>query len=119
MRLMASDLQTVYLKKRIVATEVDGNDVVEYSDEYKQLEMNVQPAGGKILAQKYGNELDIMKSCKYQGEKIIEGKNEKDGICLFSAPVEEPDYEIISIQTYSTHKNITIKKLAQGGENNG
>ncbi|WP_312541422.1 hypothetical protein [Enterococcus sp.] len=119
MRLRKKDLQTLYLKQRNVTTEADGNVLVDYSLEFEELEMNVQPAGGKILAQKYGNELDLMKSCLYQGDKINEGRNEKDGICLFSAPDEEPDYEIISIQTFSTHKNITIKKLAKGGKNNG
>lgn len=73
--------------------------------------MNVQSAGGTLNAQLYGSKLPYMKSCKYQGDQIIEGENELDGLCVYVDSSEEPDYKIITSQSYSTHVNIMIERL--------
>ncbi|MBL1228136.1 hypothetical protein IW492_02675 [Enterococcus sp. BWB1-3] len=111
MRLREKDLETVYLKQRIVSIDEEGEEVTEYADESKELEMNVQSAGGKTDAATYGERLPYIKSCKYQGDKIKEGKNEKDGICLYVGKEEKPDFEIIAIQTFSAHVNVTLERL--------
>lgn len=111
MQLRKRDLKTVYLKRRLPSQDEEGNSQTGYEDEPIKIEMNVQSAGGQVMATIYGESLPYVKACKYQGDKLAEGKNEKDGICLYVSKDQEPDYEIIAIQTFSTHLNVTLKKL--------
>lgn len=110
MRLRKRDLQTVWLKHREVSSDDEANDVVTYPGEAIELRMNVQSAGGQEMAQIYGKSLPYIKSCKYQGDLLKVGENENDGICVEVSKDSEPDYEIISIQPFSTHLNVTLKK---------
>lgn len=108
MRLRERDLVTVYLKRWQELEDDEGNSTKGYSEEVIELKMNVQSAGGQIAATLYGSELPYVKACKYQGDVVIQ---EKDGICLYVDKTEKPDYEVISIQPYSTHLNITLKRI--------
>lgn len=110
MRLRTRDLQTVYVKKRITTSDDEGNDIISFSDESKELQMNVQSAGGQVMAQIYGESLPYIKACKYQGDLLKAGENELDGVCVEVSTDDEPDYEIVAIQPFSTHLNITLKK---------
>lgn len=110
MRLLERDLTTVYLKKRTIKRDDEGVKETIYLPSELEFKMNVQSAGGAIAAQIYGEKLQYMKSCKYQGDKLIPGENEKDGICLYVSKDEEPDYEIVSILPFSTHWNVTLEK---------
>lgn len=110
MRLRTRDLQIVYLKKRIATSDDEGNDIITYSDEPKELQMNIQSAGGQVMAQIYGESLPYIKACKYQGDLLKAGENELDGVCVEVSADDEPDYEIIAIQPFSTHLNIMLKK---------
>ena len=111
MRLRKRDLSTVYLKERLTGQDDEGNFQEGFSDESTEIQMNIQSAGGQVMASVYGQSLPYIKSCKYQGDKIKEGKNEKDGICLYVSKDKGPDYEIVAIQTFSAHCNVTLKKL--------
>lgn len=102
---------TVYLKKHSIGSDDEGNDITSYSEESVELQMDVQSAGGQIQAQIWGTELPYVKTCYYEGDEINEGENEKDGICYKVDSISKPDYEIISIQEFSEHKVITLKKL--------
>lgn len=113
MRLLQRDLKTVYLKKRTIVRDEEGNKETAYEDNPVSLEMAVQSAGGTVSVQMYGERLPYIKSCKYQGDEIIQGQNEKDGICLYVDKDDEPDYEIIAIQPFSEHVNVTLEKLVQ------
>lgn len=110
MRLRTRDLQPVYLKKRIATSDDEGNDIISFSQESKELQMNVQSAGGQVMAQIYGESLPYVKTCKYQGDQVKVGQNEKDGICMYVSKDKDPDYEVVAIQPFSTHLNITLKK---------
>lgn len=111
MRLREGDLKTVYLKKRIVTRDEEGDKTISYSSDAELLRMNVQSAGGVVNAQIYGGRLPYIKTCKYQGESLVPGKNEKDGICLYVDPGADPDYEILSIEPFSDHLNVKLEKL--------
>lgn len=102
---------TVYLKKHQIDSDDEGNEVITYLGEAIKLEMGVQSAGGQVQAQIWGTQLPYIKTCYYEGNEIQEGKNEKDGICYKVDSSNDPDYEIISIQEYSEHKVITLKKV--------
>lgn len=101
----------VYLKKHQIDSDDEGNDVTSYSGEPIEIRMDVQSAGGQVQAQTWGTELPYVKTCYYEGNEINEGENEKDGICYKVSSGSNPNYEIISIQEYSEHKVITLKKL--------
>ena len=110
MRLRRRDLTTVYLKKKVATTDNEGYEIVGWSEPV-EVKMNVQNAGGTVNAQVYGKNLQYVKSCKYQGDDIVENRDENVGVCLFADKDSEPDYKIISIQTYKTHKNIMLEKI--------
>lgn len=101
----------VYLKKHQINSDDEGNDVISYPGEPIEINMDVQSAGGQVQAQIWGTQLPYIKTCYYEGNEINEGENEKDGICYKVDSSSKPDYEIISIQEYSEHKVITLKKL--------
>lgn len=111
MRLRERDLKTVYLKKNEEKDDGRGNITNSYSDEATKLKMTVQSAGGQLAASIYGERLPYIKSCKYQGDLIKEGQNEKDGICIYVDKEKDPDFKIIAIQTYSTHVNVTLERI--------
>ena len=111
MRLRDSDLSTVYLKKREIDYDVEGNEVITYSQEATELRMNVQSAVGVVNAQVYGVRLPYIKACKYQGDLIKPKHNELDGICLDVTKDDTPDYQIAAIQPYSQHLNITLERI--------
>ena len=108
MRLRERDLVTVHMKRWQEIEDDEGNSIKGYSEEAIGVRMNIQSAGGQIAATLYGSELPYVKACKYQGETVI---REKDGICLYVDKKEKPDYEVISIQPFSTHLNITLKRI--------
>lgn len=109
MRLMNRDLQTVFLKKRIIDKDEEANEIKKWGDP-KQIMMVIQSAGGSVNAQIYGEKLSSMKSCKYQGNLIQEGNNESDGICVYVDKEDTPDYIIQSIQPFSTHTNVILER---------
>lgn len=111
MRVSEKWKTSVYLKKRVIIEDDEGSDIVSYSDEFTELKMDVQSAGGQVQAQIWGTQLPYIKTCYYEGNEINEGENEKDGICYKVDSSSKPDYEIISIQEFSEHKVITLKKL--------
>lgn len=109
MRLRKRDLTTVYLKRTELSQDDEGNDIIKYLDSIPLL-MNVQSASGSINAQIYGSQLSSMKSCKYQGNDLKEGRDENSGICVYVDKDEQPDYKIKSIQPFSTHLNVMLER---------
>ncbi|PWG00959.1 hypothetical protein [Levilactobacillus bambusae] len=111
MKLARRGQRTVYLRRRILRTDDEGNSIHSWGSAVP-LQVTMQPAGGSVNAAIYGNDLTYMKSLMYQGKQIIEGINENDGICVMvSKDADDPDYKIISISTYSDHLNVLIKKV--------
>lgn len=109
MRLMKRDLITVYLRRATITQDEEFNDVIAWESPIA-LEMNVQSASGSVNATLYGSKLSSMKSCKYQGNELKEGRDENSGICLYVGKDSDPDYKIKSIQPYSTHINVMLER---------
>lgn len=109
MRLMKCDLITVYLRRATITQDEEFNDVIAWESPIA-LEMNVQSASGSVNATLYGSKLSSMKSCKYQGNELKEGRDENSGICLYVGKDSDPDYKIKSIQPYSTHINVMLER---------
>ncbi|AVK60533.1 hypothetical protein C5Z25_01555 [Lactobacillus sp. CBA3605] len=119
MRLKSADLKTVYLRAPQKSVDDEGNVITGGWSVPVELKMNVQSAGGAVNAQIWGKDLKYIKSCKYQGNSITEGKQENWGLCLNVDKGDNPDYLINSIQTFSTHKNIMLEKRNKGSVANG
>jgi hypothetical protein len=109
MRLMKRDLITVYLRRATITQDEEFNDVIAWENPIA-LEINVQSASGAVNATIYGSKLSSMKSCKYQGNELKEGRDENSGICLYVDKDSDPDYKIKSIQPYSTHINVMLER---------
>ena len=114
MRLIKRNLTTVYLKRIAITQDEEFNDVIAWKSPIS-LEMNVQSASGAVNAQIYGSKLSSMKSCKYQGDELKEGRDENSGICLYADKDEQPDYKIKSIQPFSTHINVMLERIEGNG----
>lgn len=109
MRLRERDLTTVYLKRIELEQDDEGNDITKYLDPIP-VRMNVQSASGAVNAQIYGSRLSSMKSCKYQGNELKEGRDENSGVCVYVGKDEQPDYKVVSIQPFSTHVNVMLER---------
>lgn len=109
MRLMKRDLITVYLRRATITQDEEFNDVIAWGSPIA-LEVNVQSASGAVNATIYGSKLSSMKSCKYQGNELKEGRDENSGVCLYVDKDSDPDYKIKSIQPYSTHINVMLER---------
>ncbi|WP_270243346.1 hypothetical protein [Lactococcus lactis] len=109
MRLMKRDLITVYLRRATITQDEEFNDVIAWESPIA-LELNVQSASSAVNATIYGSKLSSMKSCKYQGNELKEGRDENNGICLYVDKDSDPDYRIKSIQPYSTHINVMLER---------
>lgn len=113
MRRKRGRIRTVYLRPRIVERDAECATSVRYQTAVP-LMGEAWPAGGKVQAEQYGQRLAYIQNCRIIGNYAItadEAGNpqyifdnfnirEKDGICLYAAPEEAPDYEIISIRPY-------------------
>lgn len=119
MRLRPIDLVPVYLRSPKTNTDDEGNVITSGWSEPIAVKMNIQSAGGSVNAQIWGKDLKYIKSCKYQGDEINEGKQESWGLCVNVGKDAEPDYLISSIQTFSTHKNVTLEQRYKDGVTNG
>ncbi|WP_367293839.1 hypothetical protein [Lactococcus lactis] len=109
MKLMKRDLITVYLRRATITQDEEFNDVIAWESPIA-LQMNVQSASGAVGATIYGSKLSSMKSCKYQGDELKEGRDENSGVCLYVDKDSDPDYKIKSIQPYSTHINVMLER---------
>jgi hypothetical protein len=97
MRLRQRDLRTVYLKKRIPGTEDDGTSYEDYVDTSTSIQANIHPAGGKLMAEMYGQRLAYMKTMRYEGDASIE---EGDGLCVDVPATEKPDYKVVAVHPW-------------------
>lgn len=118
MRLRPQDLHTVYLRRRGGGYDDEGNPLKGWGDAI-EINANVQPANGQLNASLYGERLAYMLQLKYQGDMITANHDEGAGICVDVLGTDKPDYKIISIQQFATHKNILIERLERGTDGNG
>lgn len=109
MRLRQRDLITVYLRRYETITDDEGYEKQGYGEPIP-LSINLQSASGTVNATIYGSKLSSMKSCKYQGDELKEGKDENSGVCVYVEKNACPDYKITSIQPFSTHVNVMLER---------
>lgn len=122
MRMKRSRTRTYHLRNRAVDKDNEGVPIVSYGEPI-ELTGEAWPASGKLQVETYGNRIDGIYNCKVQGayeiqtvEKVTSyvfeafTLREGDGIHLFAALDDEPDYRIISIKAYEP-LSMEVEKL--------
>ena len=114
MRLRRSRLEEFFHKKMTVKKDKEGSTSEEYGAA-SSVTGESWPASGKVQAEQYGQRLNYIRNIRIQGNYKIQtdGKSrlhyiledgtnieERDGICLYVAADQLPDYRIISIKPY-------------------
>ena len=114
MRLRRSRLEGFFHKKMTVKKDKEGSTSEEYGAA-SSVTGESWPASGKVQAEQYGQRLNYIRNIRIQGSYKIQtdekgrlhyiledgtDMEERDGICLYVAADQLPDYRIISIKPY-------------------
>ena len=97
MRLRKRDLRTVYVRPRVSVKDIEGDIANDYGQAYR-VDASIQPLSGQVAAAEYGETLKYMLSMRVENIGTIK---EKDGVCVYVAPTEKPDYEVVSIKPWT------------------
>lgn len=108
MRLRQRDLKKYLYKAYGKFKEPDGTTYTGYDSVGKIIKAKIQPASGKMLSEIYGLRLAYILTMYC--ENNIELK-ENDGICVNTD--SEPDYKIIAIRKWGTHKVADLEKVTK------
>jgi hypothetical protein len=108
MRLRQRDLKPYQLKKHGIFQEPDGTTYEGYEDVGTTIRANIQPAGGKVMAEMYGQRLAYMMTMYCQNDVDIA---ENDGICVYVDKDKDPDYKVVSVQNWNTHKVVSLEVI--------
>ena len=103
-------LKTVYLKRYITIKDNEGAIYTDYDSTPIEIKANIQPAGGRVMAEIYGERLAYMFTMYYDGQLELK---EKDGVCVYVGPNCKPDYKIVAIRNWNNHKVIDLEKVMQ------
>lgn len=106
MRLIKKDQRTVYLKRRMAMQDPDGTSYEGYSEPIS-LRVSIQPAGGKLMAEMYGERLAYMLTMRHEGPEAI---TEGDGLCIDVGPAAAPDYKVVAVQPWDI-RVYTLEKV--------
>ena len=114
MRLKRSRLSTYQIKKAIVKRDAEGGTYIEYNPAVP-IVAEMWSGGGKLQTEMYGNRLPNIRNLRLNGAYYeVPGTNGKviyqmkygpeitvgDGVCIYSAANQEPDYQIIAVYPY-------------------
>lgn len=109
MRLRQRDLKPCTVRERKTIRESDGNTYEtwtgdEWDGEEWTIQANIQPAGGRLMAEMYGERLAYMKTAYV--EKDTELK-ETDGVFFDDDSI----YKVVAVQVWNTHKVIHLERV--------
>lgn len=123
MRLKRSRLSKYWCRKPILKKDAEGGSYIEYGPA-EIITAEMWAGGGKLQTEMYGNRLPNIRNLRLQGKYYeIPGKNGKvsykldngpeitagDGICIYSAESQEPDYQVVAVYPYS-HLTLEVEK---------
>lgn len=108
MRLKQSDLKPYTVKRRIIVTEPDGSTSEDVDPVGHTIRANVQPAGGKLMLELYGERLAYMLTAYAElGTDILE----TDRACIYVASDATPDYKVVAVRRWNTHYVVDFEKV--------
>lgn len=100
--------KTYYHKALVDNKDNEGSKNRTYSSAATAITADIQPASGKVQAEQYGARLGYILNMLYSGSTAI---SEGDGICVYVASAASPDYKVISVKKWSTHRQIELEKV--------
>jgi len=106
MRLLKRDQQPVIFRERVPLREPDGTSYEGWSPDFVMLKGNVQPAGGKLMAEQYGERLGYMlvmyterSATALELLKAFNGEHKGYGAWVYAPETaEEPDYKVVAVK---------------------
>lgn len=106
MRLLKRDQQPIIFRERIPLKDHDGTTYEGWSPEGFTIQGNVQPAGGKVMAEQYGECLGyVLVMYTERSAKAIEllkafnGERKGYGAWVYAPETaEEPDYKVVAVK---------------------
>ena len=122
MRLKRSRLGTYQIRKAIIKRDAEGT-YIEYGPA-TPITAEMWTGGGKLQTEMYGNRLPNIRNLRLNGAYYeVPGINGKvtyqmrdgpgiaagDGICIYAAADQDPDYQIVAIYPY-THLTLEVEK---------
>lgn len=115
MRLRKRDLKPIILKVRETVTEPDGTTYEDWINPIT-IQGNPQHAGGKQMAEIYGERLRYMFTIYAESSLLAVqlagefNKEEKSyGACIYSSDV--PDYKVVAMRPWNAHIVIDLEKV--------
>lgn len=106
MRLRERDKRNVIFRPRVPVQEDDGTTSEGWGDPL-ELRGNVQPAGGRVLAEMYGERLAYMRVMYVEQEPPE--RLESWGACLDT--LDNPDYKVVAVRPWSGHFVIDMEAI--------
>ena len=100
--------KTYYLKKKTIVEDDEGGKYQGFEDNATEIQAYIYPASGKLQAEIYGERLNYIMNMLYDDNIEL---NEGDGICFKARATDKPDYKIISIKEYTSHKLLELEKM--------
>lgn len=105
MRLRERDKKSVVFKARITIKEPDATTYEDWDPIGVTIRGNVLPAGGRVMAEMYGERLAYMLTMYVETPVIIP---ESSFACVYTT---EPDYKVIAVRPWNGHKVIDLEKV--------
>lgn len=114
MRLRQRDLKPYVVKRRIEVKEPDATTSEDWGCPVT-IKANILPAGGKSMAELYGERLAYMLTAYAENTRDVmkltedmNSKGESFGVCIYAS---EPDYRIVAIRPWASHKVIDLEAI--------
>ncbi|MEK5038978.1 hypothetical protein [Sporosarcina sp. FSL K6-3457] len=108
MRLLQRDLKPYTVYRRVVVTEPDGSTSEDTDSVGHTIRANVQPAGGKLMLELYGERLAYMLTAYMEtGTDILE----TDRVCIHVTSDAPPDYKVVAVRRWNTHYVVDLEKV--------
>ncbi|WP_307402067.1 hypothetical protein [Paenibacillus anaericanus] len=83
----------------------DGTTYEDWDPVGVTIRCNVQPAGGRVMSEMYGERLAYMLTAYMEPGEVIP---EASFVCVYTS---EPDYKVVAIRPWSAHRVIDLEKV--------
>lgn len=108
MRLRERDKRPVTFRARVPLKDDDGTTYEGWSPDGVTVRGHVSPAGGRVLAEQYGERLSYMLTMLVEGPQPV---LESSGAWVYVSPdADEPDYKVVSVQVWD-HTVMLLEKV--------
>ena len=111
MRLRKRDLKTYIVKRRDSLKEEDGTTFEGWTDK-GIIKTQILPAGGRLMAEMYGERLAYMLTAYMLPNENI---SESDGVCIYVDSATDPDYKVVAIRDWESHKVVDLERIDRNG----